>query len=444
MLVLKEIRQQLKTCYFKGDINDYILCFRELSCQIPCDKLSFFKRQFLFTDRLPPQYHQELNKIDYKGEDDLELMFQGAQECERNYRLARGQTPGKNTHTHYQKPFRKNNLYSTKPFHSSYSSHSYGKPHSITNLAAQQTSTNDAMDLDVIDLSNTECYKCHKKGHISRNCRSGQRTSFSSKKSYSQQKKTPGLMDMDLIPVIADTTLYAPMKSSQESKVNIEGSTEPDPRTELEKYKESYIEALKDLDPTLILDNQKEARIFADNSERICWKSCYLFGCYNSPKANYSSIVGKRDTRQFEEDPVPDNPNDKELFNVDLIEQNPLKKLCLESIVGFHHINMREESPVSDQPRYNDIRTIGERELMNVKTWNKILLAGKCVNQDLSTSALTDLEIAVYESLEDDPLQKDHLETFGAVIKPGDSLTLNMSDLEKMSIRSTYRPLPVY
>lgn len=96
-LVLKEIRQRLQLCYFKGDIDDSILCFWRLSCQIPRDKLSSFELKFLFTNRLPPQYHQELNEIDYKGEEDLELMFQGARECERNYTLARGQSPGKNT-----------------------------------------------------------------------------------------------------------------------------------------------------------------------------------------------------------------------------------------------------------------------------------------------------------------------------------------------------------
>lgn len=161
MLVLKEIRQQLNTCYFRGDVTDFILCFRKSSCQIPRDKLSFFKQQFLFTNRLPAQYHQELKKIDYKGEEDLEMMFQGARECERNYKLARGYSTGKNTtHSSYhEESFQKSNNYRSKSFHS----HSYGKPHPVSNTAAHQSTTKDAMDLDVIDLSSKECYKCHKK-----------------------------------------------------------------------------------------------------------------------------------------------------------------------------------------------------------------------------------------------------------------------------------------
>lgn len=60
-LVLEEIRQQIKSCSYKGDINDYILRFRKLACRIPHDKLPFFERKFIFCDQLPFQIQQDLH-----------------------------------------------------------------------------------------------------------------------------------------------------------------------------------------------------------------------------------------------------------------------------------------------------------------------------------------------------------------------------------------------
>lgn len=72
---------------------------------------------------------------------------------------------------------------------------------------------------------------------------------------------------MDLIPFFAgSTTSSTPMKTSRESKEDIEGSCNPDPRIELGIYKQNYLEALNDLGPTSILADQNEATVFAENS----------------------------------------------------------------------------------------------------------------------------------------------------------------------------------
>lgn len=305
-------------------------------------------------------------------------------------------------------------------------------------MAAHQQTTNDAMDLDVIDLSNTECYKCHKKGHISRNCKAGNKSS-----STPHRKKPPGLMVMDLIPQFSDPTKDTMFpKSSQESKQNIDGSEDPDPRIELEDYKKSYLEAVENLDPSSILDHQMEAKVFAENSARVCCKSCYLFGCYDRPKSNYDEIVGKRNLESFDEDPTPDDTQDNGLFNIDLDIRDfqvISNKRKIDSIDGFEYSYDRSKSP--------DVASTflkGEDELLNIETWNKVLAIGKQHRRKELTETLTDLEISVLESLQEDFNPEEQALTFGVDIKPGDSLTLNMSDLERTSTRSTYRPLPIY
>lgn len=241
----------------------------------------------------------------------MELLFQGARECERNYKLARGFT-GKSysSSTPQKHNFKKSNTYHSKNYHSN----SFGKPHPVSNMATHQTNHNsDAMDLDIIDLSNTECYKCHKKGLISRNCRSG-------KKNFTpHQKKGPNLMVIDLIPLQAELHNQGERRtSSMECKQDINGNVDPDPREELENYKKIYLEALEDMDPTTIIDLQKEARVFAKNSEQQCCESCYRFGCYDSPKSNYDFIVRKHSLAEDLEDPPPDDPQDTELFYAEL------------------------------------------------------------------------------------------------------------------------------
>lgn len=184
-------------------------------------------------------------------------------------------------------------------------------------------------------------------------------------------------MVMDFVPQFAEINSNdINQKGSQESKVNIEGSTDTDPRAELEEYKKSYLEALKDLDPTSILDDQREAKIFAKNCKRTCCESCYRFGCYDSPKAHYDSIVGKRDFKPFEEDPETDNPQDNNLFNIDLefpapVIERIVKKRKIDSIDGFEHTNFRDVSPPLPLSQATVLQA--EEELMNISTWNEIL-----------------------------------------------------------------------
>lgn len=155
--------------------------------------------------------------------------------------------------------------------------------------------------------------------------------------------------------------------------------------------------------------------------------------------------MGKWDLGKFEEDPAPDDAEDNNLFKVELdcLRGRNIKKLRLDSIIGFHHVNNGEDSPISEKIDWIKQESLGVKELFNVKTWNKILSIGEQhTNLDLSCS-LTDLELSVYKSWQD-LSEEDTVQTFWASIKPGNCLTLNMTDLEKLAIRSTYRPLPIY
>lgn len=73
------------------------------------------------------------------------------------------------------------------------------------------------MDLDVIDLAKTECYKCHKKGHISRNCRSGKKDSTNNTSSSSGDRRKPNLLVMDFVPPFQDSENSYVLKASKES-----------------------------------------------------------------------------------------------------------------------------------------------------------------------------------------------------------------------------------
>ena len=84
MLIIEEVREKLKLCYYKGDINEYILRFRKLVCQIPQDKLPFFERKYLFMGKLPATIRQDINKTDFKEKEDMELVYAAARESDRN------------------------------------------------------------------------------------------------------------------------------------------------------------------------------------------------------------------------------------------------------------------------------------------------------------------------------------------------------------------------
>lgn len=246
-------------------------------------------------------------------------------------------------------------------------------------------------------------------------------------------------MVKDFIPTFADSETNHSSKGSQEINLNIDGETDPDPRIELDEYKRSFLKTLKNLDPTSILDHQQEAKKFSEDSEIVCCKSCYQFGFYNSPKTNYDLIVGKHDLQEFEEDPRSEEARDNTLFNMSL-DTPEFKRQRIDGLTGYEFLHSRDDSPENNtiQPS-----SIAERELMNVKTWNRILM-NKSWRHRSSDSSLTDLEVSVSNSLEDYFHAEEQARTFEITISPGASVTLNMYDLEKMALKSTYRPLPIY
>lgn len=172
-LIINDLREQLKTCYYKNDMDDYILRFRKLTYPIPEEKLSLFERRFLFKDKLPGQMKQELTKLDMEDKEEIEILFKSARDCERNFRpTSRNPRWDNKTNPKY------NRTYS----HSSYkNSHSYGKPPATSNPQSI-ASSHVPMDLDTMDLSKITCYKCQRKGHVSKECRSGQKKRDFSKK----------------------------------------------------------------------------------------------------------------------------------------------------------------------------------------------------------------------------------------------------------------------
>lgn len=90
LLIIEEVREKLKLCYYKGDISEYILRCRKLVCQIPQDKLTFFEKKYLFMDKLPLTVRQDIKKTDFKEKEDMELVYAAARESDRNNRLTRG------------------------------------------------------------------------------------------------------------------------------------------------------------------------------------------------------------------------------------------------------------------------------------------------------------------------------------------------------------------
>lgn len=145
----------------------------------------------------------------------------------------------------------------------------------------------------------------------------------------------------------------------------------------------------------------------------------------------------------FEEDPEPDNALDNTLFNIslDTVEERPLEKSCSKVFPGFHQTDFQETCPTS----YSEgCRSLGEKELMSVETWNKILYNSKQERQHKLHQQLTDLEVSVCDGVQETLSLEEQNKTVGARIRPGESLTLNMSDLEEMALKCMYQPLPIY
>lgn len=83
------------------------------------------------------------------------------------------------------------------------------------------------MDLDIIHLANTECYNFHKKGHISRNCKTGNNSFQNNNTHSSGDRRKPNSLIMDYIPPFQDPENGYIMKGPKESEDSINGQEEP-------------------------------------------------------------------------------------------------------------------------------------------------------------------------------------------------------------------------
>lgn len=120
------------------------------------------------------------------------------------------------------------------------------------------------------------------------------------------------------------------------------------------------------------------------------------------------------------------------------------KRRKIEFITDFNKPYSRELSPEYEDNWFSETSTLGKKELLNVKTWNKILFIGWIRHREISCPTLTDLGISVFESLCEYPHPEERAQTFGPYIEPVDCRTLNVSDLEYIALQSIYRPLPIY
>lgn len=186
ILFLNKYNNNWNTISIKGT-STTILLFWKWVCQITHDKLSSFELRYLLSDCWSGSFKQEINKTD-KDKEYMELFFAVAWACDQNGWLAsKGTSVFDKTgfqskiFSNYQTSYHKNSNYS-----------SYRKPHLVTNLNAQP------MDLDTIGLANTECYKCHKKGHLTQHCKSDiQKT----QNNHNNRKPNLLIMELDVFPV---------------------------------------------------------------------------------------------------------------------------------------------------------------------------------------------------------------------------------------------------
>lgn len=457
--MLEEIRQQIKTCFYKGDINDYILRFRKLACRIPHDKLPFFERKFIFCDRLPFQIQQDLHRVNLEGKEEMEALYQCARESERTHKLGRS-NGSKHSYSNGYSKKNYNNTKSHQPRYNSSSNNTFGKPHLNSNTMAEP------MDLDTIDLANTECYKCHKKGHISRNCKSGTKKNFNN----NSNNKKPNLLVMDLIPFEANES--HPQKSSSESSQSMDPENVPDAKEDLKKYQKAYLEQLKNLQE---VDEKKkpveiEIEEWIKGKDPVCCKSCRLFGCLDSPPTQSLSIPAssKRDrsisvtSNQLEEEVLPAHDPDgkNELFYMDLekvigdrMSIHKRQRLDSLKIDGFNFIHKANTAhtpfPSPEVQLSQDNLFKAEQELENIEGWNKIF------NREKLEIDITDSEDSWIEDFSLQETAEIIEKTIKDDLERGQDLELSMVDIEHAIRRgsselllnacdSEYGPLPTY
>lgn len=330
------------------------------------------------------------------------------------------------------------------------------------------------MDLDVIDLAKTKCYKYHKKGHISRNCRSGKKDSTNNNPSTSTtgDRRKPNLLVMDYVPPFQDSENGYVLTASQGSRDNIDNLPDIDGREELEIYQKEYLESLNNLNGTSLITSKKEQeaceeRFNATLLDHQCCKSCFAFGFLDSPPTISKGIeyfnTAPEDLKcsreitdsdsQPEIIPAHDPNGVNELYYMNLgrmLGTRLNKKIRLDRnlVDGYQHTNTPYPSPIEENNRIE----LAEKELENVEGWNKIL------SSSISKKKLDELTIAYCsDDIEDQDIWAENTIVtqdliWGIEDRDADLATdthsmdfdLNLVDLAAHENEGKYRPLPTY
>lgn len=424
-LMIEENLEKLKVCYFRNDIQDYILRFRKIMARMPEDELPFSQRKFFFLDKLPLVYREKiLNREEIGKKKDMELLYAAARVAEQSAKIV-----NRNFKNHDQKNHQHNKFEKKIHFQNNHRNHyrpstSFGRPHAVTNGSGP-------MDLDLVDLTNVECYRCHQKGHKSNNCPKGPgKKPFNPSNSRSHHSGdrrkqclllinhvnlSPGFVQVEVpenfIPPFQDfeleklepfTTPFIGcdgqiVSASKESSESLDGPTE-DGREAMKEAPEYSLTQIEEMDVKDLLKMKEACDAVAlllqeevDTGFRCC-KSCKAFGNEDSPPTVFRAIdyfdldfepdntnlkrtISTTEGPQEESLPAhdPDGRNDLFFADIqDMIDKDMSKKkfkLDTSLIDGYQYTRVPFNSPVAEIDRLN----LAERELGNVETWNWIL-----------------------------------------------------------------------